>query len=71
MSDLVDGDADGTKSMQIQEQVVDEVFYLAVVVFSEDIAESYAVDGARGDGCLQRCSVRCGQGDFRALPLGW
>jgi hypothetical protein len=45
---LVDGNAEGCESIKVHEQVVHQVFYLALVVLTDDPAECYAVDGTEG-----------------------
>ena len=45
---FVDGYAEGCESLQVHEQVVYQVFYFALIVFSDDPSECYAVDGSEG-----------------------
>lgn len=45
---FIDGHTEWRKSLKVHKEVVDKVFYFALVVFSDNPSECYAIDGSEG-----------------------
>ena len=45
---FINGHAERCESLEVHKEVVDKVFYFALIVFSDDPSECYAVDGSEG-----------------------
>lgn len=45
---FINGHAERCESLEVHEEVVDKVFYFALIMFSDDPSECYAVDGSEG-----------------------
>ena len=45
---FINGHAERCESLEVHKEVVDKVFYFALIVLSDDPSECYAVDGSEG-----------------------